>query len=103
MDDTARDPVDHARTTRRFTGETMKNTRTSPGLALAAMGIVAFVIGLYLFAVGNAAGGALASAIAVIVGGGGVMWILSEHRRVVRHERRWLAEHPNVRPEPPMG
>ncbi len=103
MPETSEDPVDHNRTARRFTGETMKNTRTSPGLALGALGLLAIVCALYLFALGYLAAGALAALVALAVGTAGLLWILAEHRRVVRHEVQWLAEHPHVVPEQPTG
>lgn len=103
MPDTPEDPVDHARTARRFTGEAMKNTRTTPGLALAGVALSAFVVGVYLLAVGHATDAVLVVATATALGTIGVNWVLAEHRRVVRHELRWLAEHPGVPPEPPTG
>jgi hypothetical protein len=81
----------------------MKNTRTSPGLACAALGLIALVGGVDLVALGHTAAGALAGAIALLAGAAATVWLLAEHRRVVRHEVRWLAEHPDVRPEPPTG
>lgn len=103
MPDTPFDPVDHSRTARRFTGEAMKNTRTSLGLALSAVGLVALVCGLYLLAVGQLLFAAAAGAVTLILGAAGASSLLAEHRRVVRHEYRWLAEHPHVPPEPPTG
>lgn len=103
MPDTPEDPVDHNRTARRFTGEAMKNTRTSPGLACAALSLFALVCGLDLLALGHLRTAVLSAAIAVVFGTVGVLWLLAEHQRVVRHELRWLAEHPHVKPEPPTG
>lgn len=103
MPDTPEDPVDHSRTARRFTGEAMKNTRTSPGLALTALGLFAVVCTLDLLALGHDAAAALSLGTAMLAGTAGAVWLLAEHRRVVRHEHRWLAEHPHVKPEPPTG
>ncbi|WP_313673923.1 hypothetical protein [Mycolicibacterium sp.] len=103
MPDTPEDPVDHTRTSRRFTGETMKNTRTTPGLALVAVAVLALAGALYLLAVGHMAGAALAAGIATALGAAGAAWIRAEHHRVVRHEERWLTAHPQVPPDPPAG
>jgi hypothetical protein len=103
MPDTPEDPVDHARTARRFTGEAMKNTRNTPGLALSAVALAALACALNLLALGYLADAALSAGVAVAVGTAGTAWILAEHHRVVRHEARWLAAHPQVPPEPPTG
>lgn len=103
MPDTSHDPVDHSRTARRFTGEAMKNTRTSPGLVSAGLGVLALVCGLNLVALGHLGAGVVAGLVAVVAGTVGALWILAEHRRVVRHELAWLAEHPDVKYEPPTG
>ncbi len=81
----------------------MKNTRTTPGLALSAVAVMALASALYLLAVRHMAGAALAAGIATAVGAAGAAWILIEHRRVVRREERWLSAHPQVPPEPPSG
>lgn len=103
MPDTPEDPVDHSRTARRFTGEAMKNTRTSPGLASAGLGVLALVCGLNLLALGHIATGVLVGLVAAAAGTLGVLLMLAQHRRVVRHELAWLAEHPDVKYEPPTG
>jgi hypothetical protein len=103
MPDTPVDPVDHARTTRHFTGEAMKNTKTSVGLLLGATAVVAFVAAVYLFAVHQLPTAGLFSALALVLAIAGVLAIRTEHRRVVRHELRWLADHPDAYREPPTG
>ena len=54
MGDTARDPIDHHRTTQPLGGETMKNTAKTPGLVLVAVAVVAFVVCLPSFAIRQA-------------------------------------------------
>ena len=53
MGDTAKDPVDHARTNCQFTGETMKDIRFIPGLVLCALGVGALGGGTHLLAIGS--------------------------------------------------
>ena len=97
------DPVDHARTTRLHAGETLKNSRSTPGLVLGLLALAAFIICLYLFGSGHAAGGAIAALLAVLAGAAAVVWVLAEHRRVNQAEAVWVAEHPGAHVEPPTG
>ena len=94
MGNTADDPVDHARTARNYAGETMKNTRSLPGLVLSGLGVLALVIGLYLVAVGNTGGAVIALIVALVLGGAGTTALLGAHRRVVRREQQRQAAHP---------
>ena len=103
MGNTGHDPVDHARTTRQHAGETLKNTRSTPGLILGLLALAAFIIGLYLFGAGHTVGGVIAAVVVVVVGAAGVWWVLAEHRRVNRAEAAWAAEHPGAHIEPPTG
>jgi hypothetical protein len=103
MGDTSEDPVDHARTTRQHAGETMKNGVNAPGLILLAIAVVAMVISLALFAMGDPSGGTVAAVVAIaaaVVGGG---WVYLAHRRVRQKEADWLAEHPHAPAEPPTS
>lgn len=93
MKNTINDPIDHVRTNCQFTGEAMKDGRISPGLLLSAMGVLALAVSLYLFGIGNMAGGGLSLAVAAVIGIGAVAWLLGEHRRVVHQQVRWRVEH----------
>lgn len=103
MGNTSQDPVDHARTARKYAGETMKNTRSVPGLLLSGFGVLALVVGLYLIAVGERGIGLVAMLIAAALGAAGTVAILGAHRRVVRQEQQWQARHPDAYPEPPTA
>lgn len=81
----------------------MKNTRSLPGLLFSGLAVLAVAIGLYLIAVGNTGGGIGALVIAAVLGAAGTVGILGAHRRVVRLEKRWEADHPGVYPEPPTA
>jgi len=95
MGDTAKDPVDHARTNCQFTGETMKDIRFIPGLVLCALGVGALAGGIHLLAIGSVGEGVPAAVVAIVAAAAGVTWMLAEHHRIVRRNQRWLAEHPN--------
>lgn len=103
MGDTGNDPVDHARTTRQRAGETLKNTRSTPGLVLGGVGLVAFVVCLYLFGRGMQMGAVAAAVVTVLAAGAGVAWVLGQHRRINRVDSRWAAEHPDEHSEPPTA
>ncbi|MCV7215604.1 hypothetical protein H7J51_09945 [Mycobacterium crocinum] len=103
MGNTGRDPIDHSRTTRQRAGETMKNTRTMPGLVLGAVAIVAFVIGLFMFAASHIAAGVVAEVVAAIAAVVAVAWMLGQHRRIGRAAAAYAAEHPEARVEPPTA
>jgi hypothetical protein len=100
---TAKDPVDHARTTRKHAGETVKNGANAPGLAAVAVGVVALVIGLFALANGYAGVAAIAVAVAVVLMGAGLGWLAFAHRRVRDVEARWHARHPHRPVEPPTS
>jgi protein-S-isoprenylcysteine O-methyltransferase Ste14 len=91
MGDTARDPVDHHRTTQPLAGETMKNTAKAPGLVLMAAGVVAFVIALASFALSRIGVGVGALVVALLAAGEGTAWLTMEGRRVRQAERDAVA------------
>jgi hypothetical protein len=95
MGDTAKDPVDHARTNCQFTGEAMKDIRFIPGLVLCALGVGALAVGIHLFAIGHAGEGLLAAVVALVAAAAGVTWMLAEHHRIVHRNQQWMAEHPH--------
>jgi hypothetical protein len=87
MGDTARDPVDHHRTTQPLAGESMKNTAKAPGLILMAAGVVAFVIALASFALARIGVGVGGLVVALLAAGAGTAWLTMEGRRVRQAER----------------
>ncbi len=103
MGNTGRDPIDHSRTTRKWAGETMKNTATTPGLVVGALAVVAFVIGLFMFAASHTTAGIVAEVIAVVAFAIAALWILGQHRKVTRQEAAYRAEHPTTPAEPPTA
>jgi hypothetical protein len=93
MGDTHRDPTDHFRTTQQHAGESMIDVYCWPGLFLISVGVMA-LIGCVA-----AAGyehhewiltAGVTALVAMLVG---ASWIAVEHRRVLRIENRWWAEH----------
>lgn len=103
MGDSAKDPVDHVRTTRPHAGESMKDTANMPALVVIAVALTVFVACLAAFATGHHRIGmvlGVLSAIGLITGSA---WLLIEHRRVRRIEDRWYADHPEAVRQPPSS
>jgi multisubunit Na+/H+ antiporter MnhB subunit len=93
-------PVDHARTTRQHAGEALKNGANAPGLAGAAVAVIALTVGLFAVAAGHPGGGAIALIVAVVLGALSAVWLLRAHRKARDAELRWHAAH-SERPAPP--
>ena len=94
MGDTAKDPVDHARTTRPHAGETMKDSANLPALIVLFVALVSLVACLFAFGTSHHDAGAglayTSGALFVIAG----LWFGVEHWRVRRKHREWNAQHP---------
>ncbi|OKH62868.1 hypothetical protein EB73_26760 [Mycobacterium sp. SWH-M3] len=93
MGDTAKDPVDHARTTRPHAGETMKDTANMPALGLLFLALVSFVACLAAFGTGQHAIGIGLACLAAVLFIGSGLWLAIEHRRVKNVEQDWNAKH----------
>jgi uncharacterized membrane protein YcjF (UPF0283 family) len=96
MGDTSRDPVDHHRTTRPRAGESMKDTAKVPGLVLLGAGVVAFVLCLAAFAMGQVGVGVAAVVVALLSLGAGLGWLTMEGRRVRELQRQRLVHRPST-------
>ncbi|MGV0834425.1 protein UsfY [Mycolicibacterium thermoresistibile] len=103
MGDDAKDPVDHARTTRPHAGESMKNTASMPALIVLGLGLVAFVSCLATLAAGETTVGVVLGCLAVLGFAVAGVWLMLEHRRVRRIEDRWLQDHPEAARQRPRG
>jgi O-antigen/teichoic acid export membrane protein len=103
MGNTARDPVDHARTTRKHAGQNMKNTAAMPALIAIGVGVVALVVCLYFLAAGDAAVSIVAGALALLLMLAGFGWLARERRRVRRVEAQFVAEHPGADMQTPSS
>ena len=97
MGDTSRNPVDYHRTTRPHAGESMKNSWRIPGLLLVAAGVLAFVLCLAAFALGQVDAGVGAVVVALLAVGAGLAWLTMAGRRVRQVEREWVSHDPGAR------
>jgi multisubunit Na+/H+ antiporter MnhB subunit len=93
MGNTAKDPVDHARTTRKHAGQNMKNTAAMPALIAIGVGVAALIIGVYLLAAGGVIASIVAGVVALVLIAAGFGWLARERRRVRRAEAQFVAEH----------
>lgn len=96
MGDDAKDPVDHARTTRPHAGESLKNTASMPALIVFGLALAAFVTCLAMFATGNTTPAVVLACLALVGFAAAGIWLYLEHRRVRRIEDRWYEEHPEA-------
>jgi O-antigen/teichoic acid export membrane protein len=103
MGNTAQDPVDHARTTRKHAGQNIKNTAAMPGLVAIVLAVVSAVVCLFFLANGDADVGVIAAAVAVAWAAAGFGWLRRERRRVRRLEAEYLSEHPGAEPQIPSS
>jgi hypothetical protein len=93
MGDMSRDPIDPYRNTQPIAGESMKDTAKAPGFVLLAAGVVAFVVCLVDFALGQVGVGVAAIVVALLAGGAGLAWLGMEDRRVRQVERASRRSH----------
>ncbi|WP_111509603.1 hypothetical protein [Mycobacterium kyogaense] len=103
MPDTSRDPVDHSRTYRQYSGETMKAGKNALGLIGIGLGVLSLVIALFSFANGSRTTGVIAVILAVVLAAAGFGWITFRHRKVVAKNEEWYRNHPDVPYEPPTS
>ncbi|HLS00297.1 LapA family protein [Mycolicibacillus parakoreensis] len=103
MGSTFHDPIDHARTTREFAGESLIDVLNWPGYALVAIGLVGFAGSLTAFGTGHTGQGLTVGIVGFAVLAVGLIWVIAEHWRVRRIAERWYAGHPDAQRRPPSG
>jgi hypothetical protein len=86
--------VDHDRTARRDTAEPSQSWGRSPGLVVVAAAVVAFVVCVTNFALGNAHAGVAAAIVGLLAFGAGLSWLAMDRRRIRDAERHWRVGHP---------
>ena len=98
MGDRHRDPTDHYRTTQPHAGITMKDNLYWPGYILLAVAMFGMIF--TAAAAGYQHGEWLPTTVLVSVLGivAGALWLVVEHRRVIRLDDQWRTAHPDNRP-----
>ncbi|GFG55658.1 UsfY protein [Mycolicibacterium agri] len=90
-----RDPIDHFRTTHQHAGESFIDLYCWPGLLSIALGVISLIGSVASIAYQRHEWVPTTGIVGVLAIAGGVAWLVLEHHRVLRIERRWLAEHPD--------
>jgi hypothetical protein len=94
MWDNSRGLIDDDRTTTRYADEPVKDSGRRPGLVVVGAGVLAFVVGVTNFAVGEVGGGIAAVIIGLLAFGAGLDWLAMDRRRIRQAEREWFSSHP---------
>jgi uncharacterized membrane protein YcjF (UPF0283 family) len=97
MGNTHHDPTDHFRTTHPHAGEQFIDAYCWPGLLSIALGVLSLVTCVAAAAYRQHEWVATAGIVGALAIAGGVAWLIVEHRRVLRLESLWLAEHSRMR------
>ncbi len=87
-------PVDHDRTTRQYTDESVQDSERTPGLVVVGAAVLAFVVCVTNFGLGEAGAGVAAAIVALLTFGAGLSWLAMDRRRIRQAEREWLISHP---------
>lgn len=90
-------PVDHGRIAGR-SGNAPAQRQTprlpAPGQVFVVAALVAFVVCLATFALGQPGAGVAAAIVAMLAFGAGLSWLSMDRRRIRDAERQWLGAHP---------
>lgn len=97
------DPVDHHRTFRQHAGETVTHGANAPGLAGAAVAVVALIVGLFALATGHLSAGLTAVILAAVLGTASAVWLRRTHRKVRDAELAWHAAKSDEPAPPPSS
>ena len=91
-----RDPTDHFRTTHPHAGESFIDIYCWPGLMSIALGVISLIGSIASAAYGHNEWVLTTAVVGAFAIAGGIAWLVVEHHRVLRIERLWLAEHPEL-------
>ena len=94
MSDDARDSVNHDRLPGRNANEPAQASGWAPGLSVVLAGVLAIVVCVANFALGEVTAGLAAAIVGMLAFGAGLDWIAMDRRRIRQAEREWFASHP---------
>ncbi len=100
MGDTHNDPTDHSRTTQPHAGIAMKDNFLWPGLILLVVATFGLISTAAAAAYRHYEWLPATVLIAVLGAVAGVLWLVMEHRRLIRIEAQWDAAHPGRKTRP---
>jgi len=84
--------ADHERTAPRYQDES--GTDRAPGRIVVGVAVLAFVVCVADFALGEAGPGVVAAIVALLAFGAGLSWLAMDRRRIRQAERECLISHP---------
>ncbi|HTX94437.1 MAG TPA: LapA family protein [Mycobacterium sp.] len=79
--------------THRRTDESVRDSQPAAGLVIVAGAVLAFVVCVTNFALGQAATGVDAAIVALLGFGAGLAWVAMDRRRIRQAEREWPISH----------
>ncbi|WAJ42609.1 LapA family protein [Mycobacterium sp. Aquia_216] len=89
-----RNPVDHDRTSARSTDRPPQDSVRTPGLIVVGAAVLALVVCVTNFALGEVSVGVTAAIIGLMALGAGLDWLSMDRRRIRQAERDWFVSHP---------
>jgi hypothetical protein len=95
----ARDLADHHQITGSDADESMQGPETTRGettrgLVVAAAAVLAFVVCVASFSLGEIGAGITAAIVGLLAFGAGLSWLDTDRRRIRQAEREWFTSHP---------
>lgn len=82
------------RTTRRDVDESVRGSGWTSGQVVVGAGVLALVVCVANFALGEVSAGITAAIVALLAFGAGLDWIGMDRRRIRQAEREWFTSHP---------
>lgn len=95
----ARDLADHHQITGSDADESMQGSETTRGetmrgLVVVAAAVLAFVVCVASFSLGEIGAGITAAIVGLLAFGAGLSWLDMDRRRIRQAEREWFTGHP---------
>jgi len=72
----------------------VQDSERSPGLLVVAAAVLAFVVCVTNFALGEVSGGIAGAIVGLLAFGAGLDWLAMDRRRIRQAEREWFIRHP---------
>jgi hypothetical protein len=91
-----RSPVDDDRTGRRYADGPPQDSVHAPGLVVIGAAVLALVVCVTNFALGQVGAGIVAAIIGLMALGAGLDWLAMDRRRIRQAEREWFLNHPTT-------
>jgi membrane associated rhomboid family serine protease len=89
-----RNPVDHDRTSARLADGPPQDSVRTPGLVVVGAAVLALVVCVTNFALGEVGVGVAAAIVGLMALGAGLDWLSMDRRRIRQAERDWFVSHP---------